>query len=158
MNEYPIARVVHVLAVVLWIGGVAMVTTVILPAVRGMVAPEDRITTFEAIEHRFSWQARTTSLIAGLSGFYLIHLIDGWSRFSEPAYWWMHAMVFIWVAFTLILYLLEPLLLRRLFLREATRRPEATFAFLQRMHWTLLTLSLVTTAGAVAGSHGWLLF
>jgi uncharacterized membrane protein len=33
--EIPgIARALHVLAVVLWIGGVAMVTTVLLPALR----------------------------------------------------------------------------------------------------------------------------
>lgn len=34
MNEFALARVLHVLGVVLWIGGVAMVTTVLLPAVR----------------------------------------------------------------------------------------------------------------------------
>ncbi|MEM1434496.1 MAG: hypothetical protein AAGG11_10615 [Pseudomonadota bacterium] len=155
MNEYAAARVLHVLAVILWIGGVAMVTTVILPAVRRMAAPEDRIATFEAMEHRFSWQARATTLVAGLSGFYMTHLIDGWHRFSQPAFWWMHAMVVVWAVFSLILFLLEPLLLRRLFLRQAAAHPEATFAFVQRMHWMLLTLSLVTAAGAVAGSHGW---
>ena len=31
MNEFAFARVLHVLGVVLWIGGVAMVTTVLLP-------------------------------------------------------------------------------------------------------------------------------
>jgi uncharacterized membrane protein len=32
--EFAFARVVHVLAIVLWIGGVAMVTLVLLPAGR----------------------------------------------------------------------------------------------------------------------------
>jgi len=32
---------------------------------------------------------------------------------------------------------------------------ERTFVAVTRMHWILLTLSLVTIAGAVAGSHGW---
>ena len=38
MNDVVIARVVHVLAVVIWIGGVAMVTTIILPIVRASAA------------------------------------------------------------------------------------------------------------------------
>jgi len=33
MESYILARVIHVVAVILWIGGVAMVTTVIIPAV-----------------------------------------------------------------------------------------------------------------------------
>ena len=34
MDQLAIARALHVLAVVLWIGGVGFVTTVLLPAVR----------------------------------------------------------------------------------------------------------------------------
>jgi len=39
MDGLIAARVVHVLGVVLWIGGVALVTTVLLPATRRMKAP-----------------------------------------------------------------------------------------------------------------------
>lgn len=45
MDLHVLARVLHVLAVVHWIGGVAMVTLVILPQMRGLPAP-DRIATF----------------------------------------------------------------------------------------------------------------
>ena len=38
MTDIVLARVVHVLAVVLWIGGVGMVTTVLLPAIRAILA------------------------------------------------------------------------------------------------------------------------
>ena len=34
MDDFILARAVHVLSVLLWIGGVAFVTTVLLPAVR----------------------------------------------------------------------------------------------------------------------------
>jgi hypothetical protein len=37
-------------------------------------------------------------------------------------------------------------------------QPERTFARLHRAHWVLLTLSVVTILGAVAGSQGWSLF
>ncbi len=155
MTEMGIARVLHVLGVVLWIGGVAMVTTVILPAVRRLASPDEQVALFERIEHRFAWQARVTTLVTGLSGFYLVHLMDAWSRFHVPAYWWMHTMVLVWLLFTLMLFVLEPLVLRRLFLRHAARHPQRVFRMMQVMHWVLLTLSLVTVAGAVAGSHGW---
>lgn len=156
MTELGLARVLHVLGVVSWIGGVAMVTTVILPAVRRLASPRERVELFEQIEHRFAWQARVTTLITGLSGFYLIERLDAWSRFSAASFWWMHAMVLVWVLFTLMLFVLEPLLLRRLFQRKAAEDPERVFRVMQAMHWVLLTLSLVTVAGAVAGSHGWL--
>lgn len=152
------ARVLHVIAVVLWIGGVAMVTTVLLPAVRRLRRPEERVEFFERIESRFAVQARITTLIAGLSGFYLVHALGAWSRFGAAEFWWMHAMVAVWALFTLMLFVLEPLWLHRWFLARARRDPEGTFRLVQGLHWILLTASLVTIAGAVAGSHGWLPF
>jgi len=58
---------------------------------------------------------------------------------------------------TLVLFVLEPLILRKLLLRRAAKYPEQVFRLIQRMHWILLLLSLATVAGAVAGSHEWLL-
>ena len=155
MIEMGLARVLHVVGVVLWIGGVAMVTTVILPAVKRLASADDRIAFFESIEHRFAWQARVTTLVTGLSGFYMIHRLNAWERFTLPSFWWMHAMVLVWVLFTLMLFVLEPLVLRRLFLHQAATNPQRVFAVMQFMHWVLLMLSLLTVAGAVAGSHGW---
>ena len=77
---------------------------------------------------------------------------------SPPPYWWMHAMVLVWVLFTLMLFVLDPLFLHRRFIERARRDPHATFSLVTRMHWILLILSLITVAGAVAGSRGYLLF
>ena len=59
MDDVVIARALHVLAVVIWIGGVAMVTTVVLPAIRRGDFGPNRLQVFEAIERRFAWHART---------------------------------------------------------------------------------------------------
>ena len=93
MDPAIIARALHVLGVVLWIGGVAFVTTVLLPAVRRLKAPEERVEFFETLERRFAWQARGTTLLVGATGFHLVAAWDLWGRFANPAYWWMHAMV-----------------------------------------------------------------
>jgi uncharacterized membrane protein len=151
-----VARMLHVLGVVLWIGGVAFVTTVLLPSVRRMKSPQERVQFFEAVEGRFAWQARGTTLLVGFTGFYLAHAWNLWERFASPAFWWMHAMVLVWVIFTVMLFVAEPLFLHRRLLESARERPEETFRRIERMHWVLLTISLVTVLGAVAGAHGWL--
>ena len=157
MSGFTLALVLHVIGVVLWIGGVAMVTTVLLPAVRRFKTPAERVAFFEQVESRFARQARFTTLLTGLSGFYMLHVLGLWGRLT-PAYWWVYAMMLVWAIFTLMLFVLEPLVLHRWFRARAARAPERTFAFIQRMHWVLLILSLVTVAGAVAGSHGWVWF
>jgi uncharacterized membrane protein len=157
MNDLALARVLHVLGVVLWIGGVAMVTTVLLPAMRRLKTPQERISFFEAIERRFAGQARVTMLVTGASGLYMVHRLGLWERFAHAGYWWMHAMVLVWVVFMLMLFVIEPLFLHRRLIERARRRPESTFAMLSALHWALLAISLITIAGAVAGSHGFLL-
>lgn len=158
MDGFVLARVLHVLGVVMWIGGVAMVTTVLLPGTRAMKSPAERAQWFEQVESRFARQARFTTLVTGISGFYMVYFLDAWQRFAQLRYWWMHAMVLVWVIFTLMLFVLEPLVLRRKLKERATRCPEGTFTLIQRLHWGLLIISLVTIIGAVAGSHGWLFF
>ena len=157
MESWGIARALHVLGVVLWIGGVAMVTTVLIPAVRRL--PEgDAMGIFERLEHRFARQSRWTTALVGATGFYLVQALDLWHRYTELRYWWMSAMVLVWLLFTLMLFVLEPLILHRTLNARARRDPRGTLRTILRMHWILLALSLATVAGAVAGSHGVLIF
>jgi hypothetical protein len=93
-------------------------------------------------------------VLAGLSGFYMVVRLDLWDRFLSVAYWWMHAMAAVWLLFTLLLFVAEPLFLGRWLVACAKARPEATFGLIERLHWILLALSLVTLLGAVLGSHG----
>lgn len=154
MDDLIVARAIHVLAVVHWIGGVALVTAVILPAVARLAEPERRLAMFEEIEGRFSRQAKVSVTLAGLSGFWLTERLDAWDRFADAQFWWMHAMVAVWLIFTFVLFVAEPAFLHAWFRRRAARDPDGTFALILRAHWVLLTLSLVTVAGAVAGAHG----
>ena len=158
MDDLAVARALHVLAVVIWIGGVAMATTIVLPAVRRGDLGADRLGAFQAIERRFAWQARAAVIITGLTGFYMAARMDLWARFQSAQFWWMHAMVGLWLLFAFILFVAEPFILHRHFDRLARRAPEVAVARLYRAHWVLLVLSLVTIFGAVAGSQGWTLF
>jgi len=154
MSDFYLARIVHVLAVVLWIGGVAFFTLILLPSLRTQVAPAARVDLFERIERGFARQARATTVLTALSGLWLVHRLQAWERFLDPHYWWMHAMVALWLVFTLMLFVAEPWFLHAWFRARAARDAEGTFALVLRLHRVLLALSLITVAGAAAGSHG----
>jgi hypothetical protein len=109
---------------------------------------------FERVEHRFGRQARWTTVVVGLSGFYLVAALDLWPRFAEARYWWMSAMVALWAVFTLLLFVLEPFVLHHWFAARSRRDPHGTLRLVLRVHRILLTVSVITVAGAVAGSHG----
>ncbi|RYD88678.1 MAG: hypothetical protein EOP61_33100, partial [Sphingomonadales bacterium] len=142
----------HVLAVLMWIGGVAFVTLVVMPSLTASTAAEDRLARFHEIEGRFAWQARLWVLLAGASGFWMVWRTELWSRFTDLHYWWMHAMLGIWAIFAVMLFVAEPLVIHR---RMATSQtPAADFTRMVWMHRILLLLSLLTLLGAVGGSHG----
>jgi uncharacterized membrane protein len=158
VTDVVIARALHVLAVVIWIGGVSMATTVVLPAVRRGELGENRLQAFQGIEHRFIWQARIAVIVVGLTGFYMTWRLDLWDRFRMAEFWWMHAMVCLWLLFAFVLFIAEPFILHRYFRGWASARPAVAFAWLHRVHWLLLTASLIAVFAAVAGSEGWSIF
>lgn len=154
MDDVTIARALHVLGVIHWIGGLAMVTLVILPTTARPDDPLDRLTLFETIERRFGAQARWSVTIVGLTGFWMTWRLDAWWRFAEPGYWWMDAMLALWALFTVLLFVAEPLVLHARFEERAKRDPDGTLALGLRAHRVLLALASVTVAGAVLGAHG----
>lgn len=158
MEAWAYARALHVIGVVMWIGGVSMVTLSLLPAARDVARSDNPLALFEQVERRFARQSRWTTTLVGATGFHLVYSLDAWSRFTQPGYWWMAAMVIVWALFSLLLFVLEPLVLHRWFEQRARRDPGGTLRILLRMHGFLLAVSLLTIAGAVAGSHGVLLF
>ena len=154
VDYFILARVVHVIGVVLWIGGVAFVTTVLLPSLRSIADADNRLDLFEHLEGRFAFQARIVTLVTGLSGFYMLHVMNGWQRYQDVYFWWLHLMTVIWIIFTVVLFILEPLVLHRWFREQAIKNSDKAFTRIHTMHKLLLSLSLLAVFGAVAGSHG----
>ncbi len=158
MNDFDyfvLARSVHVLAIVFWIGGVAFITTVLLPALTKMVDKEQRMALFEQLEHKFAWHAKLATIATGISGYYMLDFLNAWQRYQDIQFWWLHLMTLVWFIFSLVLFVLEPLFLHRWFIEQAIKDSDKTFTRLQQMHSLLLSLSLLAVFGAVAGSHGY---
>jgi uncharacterized membrane protein len=148
-----VARIVHVLAVVVWIGGVWFVTTIILPSMRKKQL-QQWLQEFDALERRFAPQARIAVLLVLLSGLYMLYRYDLWDRFAETRYWWMHLMVAVWLLFAALLFVLEPLVVHRVIDRGASIAPEATLRLMLRLHGVMLALALLAILTGVAGAHG----
>lgn len=151
MDDFTLARVVHVTSVLFWIGGVVFVTLVVFPAVRAEYLPEERLKHFHRIEGRFALQARIWVLLAGASGIWMTWRGQLWGLFLDPHYWWMHAMVCVWLIFAVMLFVLEPLYLHRRMTESPD--PQQDFDNMYRMHIALLSLSVVALIGAIGGSH-----
>jgi uncharacterized membrane protein len=76
MDDVTIARALEVVSVVTWIGGVGFVTKVLLPAVRCLKSPKERMELFDQIERRFPRQGRISTAVVGLTGFCMLYRLD----------------------------------------------------------------------------------
>lgn len=148
-----VARAVHVLAIVHWIGGLLFVTLVILPSLTETEALR-RLTLFDALERRFAMQARFSTLLAGLSGFYMLYSYELFGKIADPRFWWLGAMIGLWAIFTIMLFIAEPLFLHAWFDARARRDPDGAFRVALRGHWVLSSVAVVTVLGGVGGAHG----
>jgi len=130
-----------------------MVTTVAIPIVRRSPSSVNSVDMFEAIQKRLAWLARFMILIAGGPGFYMLDFIDGWSRYSEPQYWWIHLMTFVGALFMFVIFVSESVFLHQLFAKYVQINPAKTFVFVQVVDLFMLTLSLVAAGAAVANNN-----
>ena len=137
----------HVLGVVWWIGGVAIVTGVLLPMLHRLPA-EERIERIKQIEYRFAWQARIAVLVVGITGFWMLFLTGGIGRLGFMHGWWLDLMILVWLLFALMLFVVEPL---RIPERIGLLRHRSAFLFL---HVIMLTLALAAIACGVIGARG----
>ena len=66
-SHFIFARALHIAAIVFWIGGVAFVTTVLIPALKNIPEANDRLELFEKLEGKFGFQAKITTLINAIN-------------------------------------------------------------------------------------------
>jgi uncharacterized membrane protein len=153
MDDVGLALGLHVLAVIHWIGGLAFVTLVVLPLARLRSTAEEGVALFKSVERRFAAQVRFSIPLVGATGLWMTYRLDLWARFANPHFWWMSAMLGLWLVFMLMVFVMEPLLHKR-FEHRARLDPTSTLRRLAHLHVLLLGLAALTAFGAVAGEHG----
>ena len=154
IDGHALIRAIHVLALVHWIGGLAVITTIVLPHARGLPNALEAVASFEAFERRFAFQARISILLVGLSGIYMLTKLDAWNRFQYASFWWLDLMVVVWVLFALMIYVLEPLAIHRLFHEFALRNKDRAFTVAIELHAVALIVSAFAIGAGVLGAHG----
>ncbi len=146
-TTFNILLAVHLLSVVWWIGGVAIVTAVLLPVFNRLPAPE-RIQRIKQFESRFAHQARIAVLLAGITGFWMLGLSGGLACLQFAHGWWIDLMLLVWVLFAVMLFVAEPL---RLPAKVGVIQSPRKFLAL---HAVLLLLALAAVACGAIGARG----
>ncbi len=156
---FALMHIVHILTAIIWIGGLAFITILIFPVMMKMTSPLEKVLFFQRIEHRFAPLARIYAAIVGISGFAMFFILDLQSVVFTTEGRSLLFMIVVWVFWVVMLFGLEPLVVRRILDSLAASKGrdleiEDVFRRMNILHWGLLALSLAA-AGAGAGfAHG----
>ncbi|MBI5756269.1 MAG: hypothetical protein HZA12_05020 [Nitrospirae bacterium] len=157
---FTVIHIIHLLTVIIWIGGLAFITIIVLPMLIKMDDPLQKALAFQRIEHKFAPIARVYNVIAGVTGFIMLYL-TGWyrilfTRHGAPLLF----MTIIWLLWFVMLFGLEPLVVKKMLDRMVKSgvkmEIETIFARLNRMHWVLLMISLAAAVAGIIFAHGYL--
>jgi len=156
--DFLIAHIIHLVFTVVWIGGLAFITINVFPALIRTPDPLEKAIQFQRIEHKFAPMAKWYSMIVGLSGFYMMFK-NGWeAMLFTKAGFPLTFMLVMWIFWTVLLWGLEPLVIKKMLERMKNNDPDLNidkiFIGMNRMHWVLLALSLVTVVMGALVSHG----
>lgn len=149
----PILTAIHVLGVVIWIGGVAFVTMVVFPMIMRMEGSIEKMIFFQGVEHRFANIAKISVGVVGITGAWLLYLTGQWRTLFTAAGIAPTLMVIVWTMYVFVL-LFEAHLFKLIFRGEAQQDTSKVFARLSAFHWVVLGLGLLAVAVGVWAGHG----
>lgn len=149
----PLLIAIHVVTVVLWIGGVSFVTIIIFPMLLKMEDSFEKVMMFQRVENRFAKQARIYSIITGVTGGLLLYLEKGYSLIFTRAGIGITIMFIAWLIYVLVL-LFEKNIFKTLFSQTEKLDTAKIFFSLNIFHWFLLGLSLLAVGAGVWTGHG----
>jgi uncharacterized membrane protein len=159
---YSLMHIIHVLGVILWIGGLAFITIIVFPTLLKTTDPLQKVLQFQRIEHRFAPQARLYNLVVGISGFTMMFGM-GWHHILfTPQGLPLMFMLIVWVFWAVMLFGLEPLVIKKMLDKMASSGEEmdidGVFRKMNRLHWVMLVISLAASAAGAVLVHGPRLF
>jgi len=144
---------VHVLGVVVWIGGVAFVTMIVFPMITKMEDSFEKVLFFQGIEHRFAGIAKSAVVVVGLTGGWLLYITGEWRILFSVAGIGPTLMLIVWM-FYLFVLLFEGRIFKMIFKGSAQQDSVKIFSLLSRFHWVVLGLSLLTIGVGIWAGHG----
>lgn len=149
----PILIAIHVITIVLWIGGVAFVTIIIFPMLLRMEGSIEKVIFFQGVEHRFAKLAKIYVTIAGVTGFLILYINNGYAILFTSDGIGITLMLIAWLFYVLVL-LFEKKIFMKLFSQPEKLDTAKIFFRLSLFHWVILVLSLVAVGAGVWTGHG----
>jgi len=149
---YPFILALHVISVLLWIGGVAFVTMIVFPMLSRLDNTLEQVLTFQRIEDRFARLAKLYVLIAGITGFILLYQTGKYQVLLSLKAFHIWFMFGVWLLYALIL-LFERKFLALFFKDPQKFDVEKVMKRFAGFHWFILLISLLAVFFAVWGSH-----
>ena len=148
-----ILLIIHVIGVIIWIGGVAFVTMVIFPMMYQTEGSLEKALLFQRVEHRFAGMVRWLIAIVGVTGFWLLYSKYGFGILAQRRGIGILIMIFAWTLYTVIL-LSERKIFSKIFADPEKIDMNNALKIINGMHWALLVISISAVAGGVWFGHG----
>ena len=147
-----ILLIIHVIGVVVWIGGVAFVTMVIFPMMYRTEGSLEKAFLFQGIEHQFSGIVRWLIGTVGATGLYILYAKYGFAILRETQGVGILIMLFAWLIYTTII-LFEPIIFGKIFADPEKIDMNKALRMINLMHWFLLLISFSAIAAGIWFSH-----
>ncbi len=144
--------IVHVIGVIIWIGGVTFVTTVIFPMMEQTEGSLEKALLFQRVEHRFAGMVRWLLAIVGATGFWILFDAYGFGFLFQERGLGILIMIVAWAFYTGVL-LSERKIFGRIFADPGKIDMDRALKIINAMHWFLLAVSFTAVAAGVWFGH-----
>jgi uncharacterized membrane protein len=147
-----ILLIIHVICVIIWIGGVAFVTTVIFPMMYKTEGSLEKALLFQRVEHRFAGLVRWLIAVVGMTGFWILSAKYGFAVLLQRRGLGIVIMIAAWALYTTVL-LSERRVFGKIFADPEKIDMDRALRMINAMHWVLLTISFSAVAAGVWFGH-----
>ena len=144
--------VIHVIGIIIWIGGVTFVTTVVFPMMYKTESSLEKALMFQRVEHRFAGMVRVIIVVVGITGFMLLSAKFGSGFLAAREGLAFLIMLGAWALYVLVL-LFERKMFKKLFADPEKINMNRALKMINVMHWVLLIVSYAAVATGVWFGH-----
>ncbi|MEK6699940.1 MAG: hypothetical protein AABZ10_12975 [Nitrospirota bacterium] len=147
-----ILLIIHVICIIIWIGGVAFVTAVIFPLMYKTEGSLEKALLFQRVEHRFAGMVRWLIALVGVTGLWILSAKYGFTILLQRRGLGIVIMTAVWALYTTVL-LSERRIFGRIFADPEKIDMDRALRMINAMHWVLLTISFSAVAAGVWFGH-----
>ncbi len=151
-SQLAIAKTLHVLSFVIWVGGMFFAHNALRPVVTILLKPSQRLPLMSQVLNRFTAWVWLALILLWISGVWLILLYGGMAN-VQP---YVHAMLLLGTIMTFVFLYLVFAPLRSLKQAIANKDLKSAAKFLARIRWIIFTnlslgllIIIIVTAGKV---------